>query len=64
MIGLLLTEGAGLSYKANVVPTAISILTGLRAGIVGLGRKQDVIIDRAIAGLTKRELHDREALAG
>lgn len=54
LIGLVLTEGAGLAYKANVVPEAIAILTGLRHGIVGLSRKQDAVIDRAIAGLAKR----------
>jgi hypothetical protein len=53
-IGLILTEGAGLSYKANVVPHAIAILTGVRTGAVGLSKKQDAIIDRAIAGLVRR----------
>lgn len=54
LFGLVLTEGAGLAYKANVMPAAIRVLTGLKPGIVGLGRKQDSIIDRAIAGLVKR----------
>jgi hypothetical protein len=54
LFGLVLTEGAGLSYKANVVPLAIAELTGLRAGIVGLAKKQDAVIDRAIAGLARR----------
>ncbi len=54
MIGVILTEGAGLAYKANIVPEAIAILTGMRQGIVGLSRKQDAVIDRAIAGLAKR----------
>lgn len=54
LLGLVLTEGAGLSYKANVMPIAIGELTGLRAGIVGLAKKQDAIIDRAIAGLARR----------
>lgn len=53
-IGLLLTEGAGLGYRFNNVPQAISVLTGIRAGGVGMGRRQDDIIDRAIAGLAKR----------
>lgn len=53
-LGLVLTEGAGLSYKANVVPLAIGELTGLRAGIVGLAKKQDAVIDRAIVGLARR----------
>jgi hypothetical protein len=54
VIGLVLTEGAGLSYKANIVPTAISVLTGIRHGVVGLSKKQDAIIDRAINGLARR----------
>lgn len=54
LFGLVLTEGAGLAYKANVMPAAIRVLTGLKPGIVGLGRKQDAVIDRAIAGLVKR----------
>lgn len=54
LFGLVITEGAGLSYKSNVVPIAISELTGLRPGIVGLAKKQDKVIDRAIAGLAKR----------
>ena len=55
LLGLVLTEGAGLSYKANVVPAAIAELTGLRTGVVGaFRRKQDAVINRAIAGLAKR----------
>lgn len=54
LFGLILTEGAGFAYKSNIVPTAIGVLTGLRAGIVGLGKKQDQVIDRAIAGLARR----------
>jgi hypothetical protein len=53
-IGLVLTEGAGFAYKSNVVPTAIAVLTGIRTGVVGLSKKQDAIIDRAIAGLARR----------
>lgn len=58
LLGLVLTEGGGLSYKANVVSTAIAELTGLRAGVVGLSKKQDAVIDRAIAGLAKRMVCD------
>jgi hypothetical protein len=53
-IGIILTEGAGFAYKSNVVPAAIAVLTGVRTGVVGLSKKQDAIIDRAIAGLAKR----------
>jgi hypothetical protein len=54
LLGLAITEGNGLSYKGNVMPHAIRMLTGLRPGIVGLSRKQDDVITRAIAGLAKR----------
>jgi hypothetical protein len=53
-LGLVLTEGAGFAYKSNIVPEAIAILTGLRTGIVGLSKKQDAVIDKAIAGLARR----------
>lgn len=53
-IGLILTEGAGLGYKFNNVPGAISLLTGLRRGMVGTGKRHDDIIERAIAGLCRR----------
>jgi hypothetical protein len=54
LFGLVLTEGAGLSYKSNVVPIAIGELTGIKTGVVGLGKKQDIVINRAIAGLARR----------
>lgn len=54
VLGLAITEGAGLSYKSNVLPHAVRVLTGLRPGIVGLGRKQDDLIHRTIVGLAQR----------
>jgi hypothetical protein len=54
IFGIVLTEGTAFAYQVNVVPAAIRVLTGLKPGIVGLGRKQDSIIDRAIAGLANR----------
>lgn len=54
LVGLVLTEGAGFAYKSNIVPEAIALLTGLRTGIVGLSKKQDAVIDKAIAGLARR----------
>ena len=54
-LGLILTEGAGFAYKSNIVPGAIAVLTGIRtSGVVGLSKKQDSVIDRAIAGLARR----------
>jgi hypothetical protein len=40
------------------MPHAIRILTGFRPGVVGLFRKQDNVIDRAIGGLVKRIRRD------
>jgi hypothetical protein len=54
LLGVIITEGAGLSYKANVMPLAVTALTGLRQGIVGLSRKHDDVINLAIAGLARR----------
>lgn len=54
LVALALTEGAGFAYKSNVMPIAIRVLTGLRPGVVGLAKKQDNVINRAIAGLAKR----------
>lgn len=54
LLGLVLTEGNGFAYKSNVVPVAIAELTGIRRGLVGMSKKQDAIIDRAIAGLARR----------
>lgn len=54
LLGLVLTEGNGFTFKVNNMPMAVRILTGLKPGIVGLSRKQDSVIDRSIAGLVKR----------
>jgi len=54
LLGLAITEGNGFAYKSNVVPIAIAQLTGIRKGVVGMAKKQDGIIDRAIAGLARR----------
>lgn len=53
-LGLILTDGCGIAYKANQIPGAIRMLTGLRPGIVGLSRMHDELIDRAVAGLAMR----------
>lgn len=52
-IGIVLTDGAGFSYKMNSVPAAISALTGLRSRHVGLGKKVEAMVDRSIAGLAR-----------
>ncbi len=61
LVGFCLTEGNGFAFKSNVMPIAIQMLTGLKPGIVGLSKKQDSIIDRAIAGLAKRMRCDVKA---
>ena len=54
LFGLVLTEGGGFAYKSNIIPEAIGLLTGLKTGIVGLSKKQDAVIAKAIAGLARR----------
>lgn len=53
-IGMILTEGSGLTMKQGGLPLAICELTGLRRRMSGLSRWQDDVIDRAISGLAKR----------
>jgi hypothetical protein len=53
-IGLVLTEGGGIAYKANSVPHAVSILAKIRHGAVGLGRRREDIVDRCLKGLARR----------
>jgi hypothetical protein len=53
-LGMILTEGAGLAYKTNVVPAAVRELGGIKQWTVGLYRKQDGIIDRMLDGLARR----------
>jgi hypothetical protein len=53
-IGLIITEGGGIAYKANSVPHAVSILARVRHGAVGLGRRREDIVDRCLAGLARR----------
>jgi hypothetical protein len=53
-VGIIVTDGAGLAYKANSIPTAVKQLAGLRAGMVGVSRRHDEVIDRTVAGLVAR----------
>lgn len=53
-LGLILTEGSGLAFKMNNVAAAISNLTGVRKGAVGMSRKHDEIIERSLLGLSRR----------
>jgi hypothetical protein len=59
-LGVIITDGAGIAYRANSLPTAVKALTGLSAGLVGVSRLHDDIIDRAVAGLAKRMRCDVE----
>jgi hypothetical protein len=54
LLGLVLTEGLGVAYNGNQVPHAIALLTGVRKGMVGMSKKRDAMMDRAIAGLARR----------
>ncbi len=53
-IGLVLTEGSGLSFSVNLIPVAIRTLAGIRQGTVGMLKKQDAVIDRTLNGLCRR----------
>jgi hypothetical protein len=49
------TEGNGLNYKNNIVPRAVTDLTGLRDGVaVGLNQKRDQVHARILAELARR----------
>lgn len=57
LIGLTLTEGAGIGQKMGNVAHVISMLTGLKAGngsLPGLGRARDHVFSLALRGLAKR----------
>jgi hypothetical protein len=54
-IGIVVTEGSGLNYKNNIVPRAVTDLTGLRDGVaVGLNQKRDQVHARILAELARR----------
>lgn len=53
-VGMILTEGSGLTMKQGGLPLAICELTGMRRRMAGLSRWQDDVINRAIDGLAKR----------
>jgi hypothetical protein len=53
-LGLVITEGLGLSYKLNAPPAAVRLLTGLNAHQVGLNHRLDTVTARCIAGLAQR----------
>jgi hypothetical protein len=52
-IGLILTEGSGLTIKMSGMPTALRILTGFK-GMPGLNKAADELLKRAIQGLCDR----------
>jgi len=54
VVGMVLTEGGGLSLRNNIVPMSVRVLGRLKPGIVGLSKKQDAVINRVIEGLAKR----------
>lgn len=53
LIGLILTDGSGLSLKQGGLPKALAMLTGMRQRLPGLQRWQDDLISRAIDGVAR-----------
>lgn len=53
-IGIVITDGTGLSLKMNGIPHAMAQLAGLRNGMVGVNGNRDFIQRRLINGLAKR----------
>ena len=53
-IGLVITEGSGMKLKLGGMPLALAEIAGFKGKIAGAARLQDNVLDRAIAGLTKK----------
>lgn len=55
LFGVVLTDGCGVAYIANQMPSAAAELAGVRrGGIPGMLRNRDFIIDKMVRGLAKR----------
>lgn len=53
-LGLVLTEGSGLDMRLRGLPTVMAHLAGMHPHATGVARSSDEIINRCIAGLTRR----------
>lgn len=53
-LGLILTDGSGLTLKQGTLPNAIVELTGFKPRMAGLARHQDELIGRALKTLCQR----------
>lgn len=53
-IGVVLTEGSGLTMSAGSLPHALAAVAGMSPKVAGTARLRDEIVDRAVAGLAKR----------
>jgi hypothetical protein len=53
LLGFCFTEAGGIMYKANGVPHAVTLLAGIKAGSVGLGRARHAIFERTLAGFVR-----------
>lgn len=52
-IGLVLTEGTGLKMKMGGMPLALATLASVRPHMHGLGKVQDELINRGVAGAAR-----------
>lgn len=53
-IGMVLTDGSGLTLKQGGLPLALAELAGLSQRLTGVARWQEKVIDRALTGLMRR----------
>jgi len=53
LIGFCFTEAGGIMYKSNGVPNAVTMLAGIKAGSVGLGRARHQLFEKTLAGFLK-----------
>ena len=53
-IGVVLTEGSGLNLKMSKMPIGLAAIAGIDGPVAGAIRRQDELIDMAVAGMCRR----------
>jgi hypothetical protein len=53
-IGVVITEGSRLGLAFSQIPNALALMAGIGRGVSGAARRQDELIDKAIAGMCRR----------
>jgi hypothetical protein len=54
LLGLVMTEGSGISLKANIVSGAVQELARVKPGLTGVFRNRDALLERTLSGLAER----------